>query len=78
MCKNNLYRYKRKFKWNNEYVNKNINRSEYRTLTPQKKNLARKLRRKGLFWQDIADKIEVNLATLYRHGLPKQKIRQLK
>ena len=78
ISKTHLFRLKKKMKWKSDftYTNKNVNRTEYRTLTPQKKRQAIQLRRQGMFWQDIANKIDVNLATLYRHGLPHQKIRQ--
>lgn len=57
----------------NKYNTQNKNRIAYITLTKNKINKAKELREKHKFtWQEIADVLQVEKSTLYRHNIPQK------
>jgi DNA invertase Pin-like site-specific DNA recombinase len=75
ICHTHLYRIIKEYGWYDGKYNNNVisrERAEYRTLTPDKIEDAKRLRGEGKTWEEVADLLGVDRTTLYRHGVPKQ------
>lgn len=64
-----LFRILKKKQWHDN-VFAHASRENYRTMSEEKKEQAYKLREEGKSWQEVANVLGVNLATLYRWKIP--------
>lgn len=55
-----------------QYGGTTVNRSAYRTLTPEVENKIKELHAQGKSWTTIAKETGISRETIYAHGLPKQ------
>lgn len=67
-----LFRIINKLNLKGTYNSKIKNRAKYKTCTPELLEKAKELRSKRLTWQQIADILGIERATLYRNDFPKQ------
>lgn len=73
ICHTHLFRIIKEFGWSDKKYNTvSKNRKEYRTLTKEKIKQAEELRSKNKTWDEIAEIINVDRTTFYKHGLAQQ------
>jgi DNA invertase Pin-like site-specific DNA recombinase len=73
ICHTHLFRIIKEFGWSDKKYNTvSKNRKEYRTLTKEKIKQAEELRSQNKTWDEIAETLNVDRTTFYKHGLAQQ------